>query len=317
MLLLPLAVSGCGDSPTAPVGSNPSLTCPADIDVESPDDGPVVVSYATPVALGGTAPVTVSCTPASLSLLPVGQYPANCLATDARTRTASCSFRVRVRAVPRLQFTRFLAFGDSLTSGVISPGGHVPAESYPTKLEAMLAQRYRRQTFTMTNVGFGGEVAAEGGRFRFRSVLAAAAPQVLLLMEGTNDLFFYENQGVVPAISALSSMIGDAQRAGVRVMLATIPPQRAGGLRQRDVVASIIPRFNDEVRALAARQGAGLVDVYGAVQPQLEQLIGPDDLHPNPQGYLVIAQRFFEAIQTAFELPNAATRVPSTMTHAR
>ena len=90
---------------------------------------------------------------------------------------------------------------------------------------------------------------------------------------------------------------------GLRVMLATIPPQRAGGLRQRDLVASLIPRFNDGVRAVGMRQSAVLVDVFGAVQPRLNELIGPDDLHPTSLGTSVMAERYFDVIRATFEVP--------------
>jgi len=302
LLLLPLGVASCGDPPIGPTPQSPTITCPADIEVDSPDDGPVAVPFATPIAQGGTPPVTVSCVPVAQSLFAVGTAPVTCTATDTRARTGTCTFRVRVRGVPRLQFTRFLAFGDSLTEGQLSPEGFSPGLSYPTKLQGLLAQRYRRQNISIVNAGVGGELASGVGRLRLRSAIISAQPEVLLLMEGTNDLFVYEQAGVSIGLTALEAMVAEARSMGIRVMLATIPPQRAGGLRRRDLVASLIPMFNDGVRAVAARQTATVVDVFGAVQPQLEQLIGPDDLHPNSQGTTVMAQRFFDVIRATFEV---------------
>jgi lysophospholipase L1-like esterase len=76
-------------------------------------------------------------------------------------------------------------------------------------------------------------------------------------------------------------------------------------VRHRDAVAALIPSFNNDVRALAARRGAVLVDVYDGMKDDLS-LIGVDDLHPTPHGYEVMAKIFFNAIRTAFEVKTSA-----------
>jgi lysophospholipase L1-like esterase len=221
-----------------------------------------------------------------------------------------------VTPAPRLTISRILAFGDSLTAGRTSPG---PAayrgepQSYPFKLGDLLAARYTRQTLEVENGGFGGETASaiddavSWGVRRLPTYLSAFQPQLLLLMEGSNDLFFSHEVGLARGIAALEDMVRDARSRGTVVFLATIPPQRAGGLRNRDRVAALIPSFNDQVRAVAARQGAVLVDVYAAVQPDLQRLIGIDDLHLTEAGYQVVAQTFFDAIRTL------ETRSPATL----
>ena len=123
-------------------------------------------------------------------------------------------------------------------------------------------------------------------------------------MEGTNDLLLTD--GFTRGISALEEMIAEAKRRGALVFVATIPPQRAGGARNRGSVAAVIPRFNDEIRAVAARQSVTLVDVYAAIQPDLQRLIGPDDLHPVPEGYTLVAQTFFDVIRAKLEVTTAA-----------
>jgi lysophospholipase L1-like esterase len=44
-----------------------------------------------------------------------------------------------------------------------------------------------------------------------------------------------------------------------------------------------------------------LVDVFGAIEPDLPRLIGIDDLHPTEEGNQVIARTFFAAIQANLE----------------
>jgi lysophospholipase L1-like esterase len=300
-----LAASTCGGSPTAPP-AGPFTACPANFTVESADGGPVAVTYELPGMSGGVAPLAVTCTPPPGTPLAVGAHPIACTVTDARGTTASCTFEVRVLAPPRLQATRFLAFGDSITEGKDSPPAptnllvEMPG-SYPWHLERMLRSRYSLQPIDVLNNGMGGEAAHETGYLRLPESLDEYRPEALLLMEGTNDLLGL-TVGLERGMVALDQMVREAKGRGIRVFLATIPPQRSGGLRNRDLVAGLIPQFNERIRALAAREGVVLVDVYDAMKDRLH-LIGIDDLHPTLEGYEVMAETFKEAIQGSLEEP--------------
>lgn len=299
---------GCGSSPTSPT-TRLTITCPTSIDAQTPHDRPVAVSFVVPAAQGGSPPVQVICSPASGAEFPKGATSVTCTAIDARVHTASCAFIVTVTSVPRIALTRLLAFGDSITAGTISPAPMLrlfagPPHSYPFKLRDVLATRYTQQSIIMVNAGVPRELASDGGVRRLPSELVVNTPEVLLLMEGTNDLFMYQEAGIPIGIAALEQMVQDGRRSGARVFLATIPPQRRGGARDR--VARIIPQFNDEVRALAIRQSVVLVDVFVAIEPDLPRLIGIDDLHPTEEGNQVIARTFFAAIQANLEAVQTA-----------
>jgi lysophospholipase L1-like esterase len=282
------------------------MMCPADIEHESPSDVPVEVHYDPPPTTGGgRPPVGFTCTPPSGSAFAVGTTTVNCAATDAAAQSATCAFQVTITAAPRLSLTTFLAFGDSLTEGKVSVGLTLlagPPESYPSKLQIQLAGRYRNQTIVVVNAGVSGEQAVEGAR-RLPGVLGSFRPEVLLLMEGTNDLFHWRDEGIPRAIPALESMIREARGRGVHVLLATVPPQRTGGAR--DDVAQLVPALNREVRALASREGVPLVDVFAAMDGQ-PHLIGSDELHMTEQGYEFMAGVFLEAIKTTLEVGSPA-----------
>jgi lysophospholipase L1-like esterase len=177
-----------------------------------------------------------------------------------------------------------------------------PPEAYPNQLEQLLRTRYRLQESYVYNEGVGGERVDPGGLARMPSALRAHPTQVMLLMEGTNDLSDLE-AGAARAIDGLDRMVVDALGRGYKVMLATIPPQRAGGAHvpPRDAVAHRIPGFNDQIRAIAANRQVPLVDVYDAFKDKL-YLIGVDDLHPTTEGYQVMAQTFFDAIRKEYEV---------------
>jgi lysophospholipase L1-like esterase len=271
------------------------------------------VSFELPRSSGGTAPVSVSCAPQAGSAFPVGASMVNCQAQDARGQTANCSFGVNVQGPPRLTHTRFLSFGDSLTEGVKSaaPGFLVvsPVWSYPFQLQSRLTARYRLQTPTVINEGMAGERAAVEGLRRFRGVLQANRPEVVLLMEGTNDLLEGE-PGAVAALNALRVMIAEAKSQSIRIALATIPPQRLGG--RRDAVARSIPGFNDRVRALAASEGVPVVEVFNGMNGD-NSLIGIDDLHMTERGYEVMADIYLNAIRTNFEQQAAFNVTPASL----
>jgi lysophospholipase L1-like esterase len=301
-------LDSCGGSPTRPQPPpGLSMTCPVNRSVQSPDGNPAPVTFDAPQTIGGSGGVTTTCTPQSGSQFPVGSSTVTCEARDAASQRASCSFTVAVQGPPRLTGVRFLSFGDSLTAGVLSPSVTMlivsPPESYPFILQQRLVARYRLQSPIVLNEGNPGELATGTGVQRFRSVLQANRPEIVLLMEGTNDLLPGQF-GADTTIGALRAMIAEAKSQNVRIAVATIPPQRAGGLRHRDAVAAIIPAFNDRIRALATAEGIPLIDVYGGMKDDLT-LIGIDDLHPTVRGYDVMADIYFNAIRANFEVQAA------------
>ena len=166
------------------------IACPAGSQAQSFDGGPVTVHFGAPVPSGGQQPVTVGCTPHSGSAFNIGSTDVTCGASDALQQTASCAFRVTVRGPPKLAVSRFLAFGDSITAGVVSPptgGTRLDSfNAYPSRLQRGLASRYVTQDILVINAGKGGEhVTFAFGRFN--AELMKHRPEVLLLMEGTSQ----------------------------------------------------------------------------------------------------------------------------------
>ena len=300
--LLAVTSLHCGGGPSAPPPVPiPTLliTCPTAAPAQSMDNQPVAVSFPLPVASGGASPVTTGCSPASGNTFPVGQTAVTCNATDAKGTVAMCTFTVTVHPPPRMTATRFVAFGDSLTFGVDSPPLRTagPSFAYPEQLRQRLAARYREQFFTVENEGLPGEYAQEAVG-RLINVIRSRRPEVVLLMEGSNDLLQFE-AGMERAITALRAMVAFARSENVKVALATIPPQRPGGPRMRPA-ATLVATFNDRVRALAVSENVPLIDVYGGMKDNLS-LIGEDDLHPTIQGFSVMADIFDAGVRQHFE----------------
>jgi lysophospholipase L1-like esterase len=310
-----LGAAACGaDPPTTP--SPPpvqplALTCPSPVTALSASTLGTSVSYAAAVPAGGQLPVAVTCTPLSGQLFVPGTTTVTCTATDAASATARCTFPVTVTVPPRLTVTRFLAFGDSITAGeVTAPAATalgafdqayrqivVPASSYPTVLDGLLDARYLVQSPTVINAGKPGEVTIDG-LTRFGTLLRSERPDVLLLLDGHNDLG--STAQAIEGYNALASMVQQAKASGVRVYLATLVPSIPGRLRSQP--QALLLQFNDAVRTLAAREGVALVDLYTAMLPEVNTLIGIDGLHPNEAGYVRIANLFFAAIRADLEV---------------
>ena len=309
LFLLLGTVAGCrgSDGPMNPVRPGPTplaVTCPANIDAALDQGAELAVTYVSPAAAGGQAPVTVTCVPASGSMFGPGASTVTCTAVDSAGQQASCTFGVTVRRIPRLSVTSFMAFGDSVTEGKLSLTFNLlidsPSHSYPAALTRMLQERYSAQTFRVVNEGYGGERAAES-RVRFNAALREHRPEAVLLMHGINDLNGDGLPGVQRASDAVEDLVKDSLAWGARTFVATLPPLGPGF---RAFCPQCVPPFNARIRQVAAGKGAVLVDVHQAWGGRTD-LMGADGIHPTPAGYEVIASAFFEGVRTVLEAAGA------------
>ena len=322
ILVLALAAAGaCKSGPTTPtppppppppppvvvVPDPPTVACPSPISRTTTGTG-VAVTYTTPEAEGGKDPVSVACAPPSGSTFPIGSTQVSCTASDALNRSSSCVFAVSVSRLATITKTKFLAFGDSVTVGVVATDNpsppppyilrDVPNESYPTVLRQMLASRYASQTITVLNEGKGGEKAVDALGRAF-VVFNANRPEAALILHGYNDLGAGE-AGIDPAIAAVNDMVKDARFRGARVFLGTLTPPPLNV--NRGISNTTIVRFNDKLRVMAKGENAVLVDVYQAFAGDPNRYVSDDGRHPNVAGYRKIAEAFFAAIQAEFEV---------------
>lgn len=213
-----------------------------------------------------------------------------------------------------------MAFGDSITEGKIDDV-LVPSLAYPTDLLAMLSARYTAQTIGIINEGCGGERVSEEdddlgpcpsdeqphyGIQRLVFDLNAAAPQVVLIQEGINDLIGGGGGAIGPLVDALTRMVREAQAAGARVFIGTLLPVTEGG--DASGAFDFIQPVNADIQVIAQGTGATLVDLNAAFGGTANAVdIGNDGLHPTAAGYQLIAQTFFSAIKATIEVVQAPT----------
>ncbi len=305
--LLLVAAAGCSETTTQPAApsllptekvESLALACPAGPQVESMDGAPVEATFDPPTVIGGLAPVAVTCTPESGSRFRIGRHTVTCAGTDQLGLTASCTLRVTV--FRHVDISRILAFGDSLTSGT----GVSRAASYPAVLEGLLQGRYGSQRITVLNEGVPGEDTVDALP-RFKAVLRRHEPDVVLIMEGTNDLV--PGMGDAAA-EVIRSMVLHARARGRDPIVATIPPQGP-----RHASAERVDPYNQRIRQIAAANRVPLVDVHRIIRagrcsdgPARRpagsfSCLAADDLHLTAQGYALVAQGFFDELRAQYE----------------
>jgi acyl-CoA thioesterase I len=172
------------------------------------------------------------------------------------------------------------AFGDSITSGTGSRSGGYPAQ---------LTNRLNRNAkpVLIANHGKLGELTAAGAE-RIDAVLAGSPARIILIMEGTNDV--WRGVPVETTRANLQTMINKAKAAGITPVLSTLPPST------KNDSPTLIPQiWNPMIRSLARRNGISLADSYAALAANW-QTFTTDGIHPNDQGYRVIAATWYAAI---------------------
>jgi lysophospholipase L1-like esterase len=305
--------------PPPPVPDPPKITCPAPISLTSSLGSPISVVYGAATTVGGAPPVTTACVPAIGSIFPVGPSTVTCTATDARQRTDTCTFTVTVTVPPKISATNFVAFGDSMTAGEVvslgSGGAHVlrvdVEKAYPAALQRILAGNYTTQanSIVVENQGLSLEKAVDGTS-RLRGVLSRGSFDAVLLMEGANDLADRDSRMAQQAVAAMRSMVQTAKGRGLKVLLATLPPQNPNGCcPNRGLSWSLVEPYNDGIRGVASAEDIPLVDVYQAFGGNITTLVDVDGLHPTPAGYQRIAEEFFKSIKRAFEQSSSSSSI--------
>jgi lysophospholipase L1-like esterase len=307
---------------TSTTVSPPQIACPADLIVPGVAAATQAVTFSAPTVTDGTAPVAVTCSPASGDPFPLGTTAVSCIASDATARKATCSFNVTLKGFT-IAMRKIDAFGDSLTEGQNAlpfVETAVPltlpfvdtANAYPTKLQARISAVYPSQGITVANYGQGGQ-PAEATVDAIRGTVPTDQPDVVLLLTGYNNLLgggCRETDGPGPAcgkaIDFVAGAILDCIRKAressnavsyVFVSTLTPPGPLVPPTTDRRIKSAAITALNSRIAQIAAAQRATLVDTYPTFLGHEPDYVSIDGLHLRPAGYQAIADAFFAAIQ--------------------
>ena len=164
------------------------------------------------------------------------------------------------------------AVGDSLTEGY----GVDEEKAYPARLEEKL--RASGHHFRVINAGISGETSS-GTLSRVRWILTLK-PDIVILETGANDGL----RGVDPALTRknLLEIVRVLKGEGVVVVL-------AGMEMVRNLGAGFTEAFREIYPSVAEEEGTILIPFFlegVAGDPRLNQA---DGIHPNPEGYRIVA----------------------------
>ncbi len=200
-----------------------------------------------------------------------------------------------------------VAFGDSITNGHNSTvGGN---DRYTDALAERL--NAAQSPLSVANAGITGNLLlhqlpcfGETGTTRFeRDALDQPGARTVIVMEGSNDIWDYQEHGcgTTPAatagqiIAGLQALIQAAHARGIQVIGATILPFKANFELPADFQRAEAIREAVNNWVLSSGEYDGVVDFAAAVaDPADPEQLNPsydsgDHLHPNDAGYRAIA----------------------------
>jgi lysophospholipase L1-like esterase len=204
------------------------------------------------------------------------------------------------------QTVKYIAFGDSITFGFGDAPRPDGRAGYPPRLEAILRQA-GQATAVVENDGFSGERTPEG-LTRLDGVLAGGG-NVLLLMEGTNDIS--RAISLETTVANLDAMAKKAEARGMTATHATLIPRRPDAKYDPENIQN--QRTAQSIRDLAGNARRKLVDPFELMAPLADLFTkyyypGSDDPvgHPNSAGYDLLAQYWGDVLLNVDKVPPVA-----------
>jgi len=186
---------------------------------------------------------------------------------------------------------RVVFMGDSITDSWDDPryGGFFPGKPY-------------------LNRGISGQTTPQM-LIRFRRDVIELKPKLVVILAGTNDIAGNTGPTTLDAIADnLSSMAELATAHGIRVVFASLLPVSDYEMRDGKPIVQTVRRppaqilaLNKWVKDYAATNHHGYLDYFSAMVDDkgfLKDELSNDGLHPNEQGYAVMAPLAEAAIAT-------------------
>ena len=163
-----------------------------------------------------------------------------------------------------------LAFGDSLTEGY----GVKTDESYPARLASISGRK-------VINAGISGEISAQGLR-RLPKLLEKHNPDLVILCHGGNDML--RKKSMTDMEKNLRDMISMAKAQGAEGVLLGVPKP------------GLFLSAYEVYEKIAADTGVVFIEDL------IPEVLGDKDLksdtvHPNAEGYLVMAKTIYTELQ--------------------
>jgi lysophospholipase L1-like esterase len=184
-----------------------------------------------------------------------------------------------------------VAFGNSITAGVGDSSYPGSAAGYPFRLEQLL--KSSSPDVIVLNRGVPGEETNDGER-RLSAVLERDDPDYVLILEGVNNI---QDSGLSEAgriANDLEAMVVEVKEYGAIPLIASLLPTKGQWAWRNEVIEVLNPM----IETIALRQQITFVDQHAAFmnEPDYEALLTSDGVHPNDEGYAVMAETWYEGM---------------------
>ena len=208
--------------------------------------------------------------------------------------TASCSSGGPSGPSIDLDDKVIVAFGNSITAGVGDSNYPSSASGYPFRLEQLLKSSF--PDVIVLNRGVPGEKTNDGER-RLPAVLERDEPDFVLILEGVNDIQPGGATQEERIVRDLEAMVVEVKEYGAIPLIASLLPTKG----KWDWRNEHIEVMNPMIEVMALRQQVPFVDLHAAfvAEEDYEALLTSDGLHPNDEGYRVMAETWYEVMLTA------------------
>lgn len=181
-------------------------------------------------------------------------------------------------------FSRYVALGDSSTEGLDDPDGRGGYRGWADRLAEHAA--HANPGLLYANLAVRGKSAGEI-RTSQLAVALAMRPDLATVVAGMNDLL-RRNWSAVRVAGEVGQMVEALTAIGATVVMFTIPDV-SSRMRLGKTLSQRTADLNVELRAIAAKQKAVLLDLASHDLAHDPRMWAVDRLHGNPAGHTRIA----------------------------
>ena len=181
---------------------------------------------------------------------------------------------------------RIVFMGNSITAGWL--------DHYPALFENP----------SYINRGIGGQTTPQM-LIRFRQDVVELEPQAVVILAGTNDIAGNTGPATAEMIMAnIKGMCEIAMANGIKVILASVLPAYDYPWRTGCKPNTRIPELNSMIETYTKTKGIIYLDYFNALKNDKNGMIerfAYDGVHPNSEGYKIMAPLTQNAIKQALE----------------
>jgi lysophospholipase L1-like esterase len=183
------------------------------------------------------------------------------------------------------------------------------------------SQGWAGTTFTShsnwIDVGISGQTSGQM-QARFRGEVILKHPAVVVILAGTNDVYpswqLCGGEWWIDTCHNIDDMVQQAKAAGIKPILATIPPWNCVDANNHCALAqnadsspgryAKIDALNEWIKEYGFQQGLVVVDYHSVLVAADGKMYPPaltiDGVHPMPAGYALMAPMIEDAIQASY-----------------